>query len=89
MSLILGALFFVMSNSADKVRSNSYSKSDLYSVSSHESVDVGPRVNTVKSDASSTIKISESIHNLTQVSSERTRSFEPPPATDNKAVRFS
>lgn len=92
-SIILFALFLMLSKSADKLRQHEkddYRKSDAYSISTLESVDVGPRVDTVRSQ-DSTIRFNDSIHNLTQSPTlEYIESFEAPPMADSsKTVRFS
>ena len=95
-AVILVGLFFVSSKFADEARlkdeksKSDLFESDLYSISTVESIDVGPRVSTIKSDESSTFRFNESIHNLTLTSRiERADSFDRPPIMESKAVRFS
>jgi len=89
LSIVLLALFIVMAKTADKIREEDKRQSETYSISTMESLDLGPRVKSVMSDASSTIRFNESIFNLTN-SMDRIESFaEPPIETEKKAVRFS
>ncbi len=89
LSIVLLALFIVMAKTADKIREEDKRQSETYSISTMESLDLGPRVKSVMSDASSTIRFNESIFNLTN-SMDSIESFaEPPIETEKKAVRFS
>jgi hypothetical protein len=102
LSLVLLALFLVMSKSADKLgeEAKDNPKADQYSISTIDTIDFGPRVNQNRrtSDVSSTFRFNNSIHNLTgrqdsfvvTPTLDRQDSFAAPPTgQDSKAVRFS